>query len=377
MGVQIAHMDFLRIHSPADQVAAHLRKQILKGSLSGEMPGVHQIAKELAVGSKTIIAALRTLEHDGVLVGQGPRRRRRIVLPADSTPHALRVAVLPFDSPARGTDYFIELRHQLEVAGHAPFFPNKTLTEFGLDIGRLARFVKKTKADTWVVSAGPREVLEWFAQQETPAFAHFGHRVGLPIAGTGPNKGPAIAKATRRLVELGHRRISLLCRRQLRQPQPDLAVRVFLGELEAAGVTTGAFNLPDWEESREDFGRLLDSLFGATPPTALILDEPFLYHAAYHHLAWGGLRVPQDVSLVCTDAAPDFAWCQPSVAHIRWDYRAVIRRIVRWANNVASGEHNRRQTFIKAEFIEGGTIGRAPDVQAHCKAAKKRKSNPS
>lgn len=353
-------MDSIRIHSPADQVASQLREQILKGKLSGEMPGIHQIAKDLAIGSKTVIAALKMLEHDGVLVGQGPRRRRRIVLPASFAPRALRVAVLPFDSPARGTDYFIELRHLLEAAGHAPFFPDKTLTEFGINIGRVARFVKKTKADAWVVSAGAREVLEWFAQQETPAFAHFGHRVGLPIAGTGPDKGPAIAEATRRLLAIGHRRISFLCRRQLRLPQPVLAVRTFLGELEAAGVATGAFNMPDWEESKKDFGKLLESLFRSTPPTALILDEPFLYHAAHHHLAGWGLRVPQDVSLICTDAAPDFAWCQPSVAHICWDYRMVIRRIVRWANNVARGKNDRRQTFTKAEFVEGGTIGPAP-----------------
>jgi len=352
-------MDSIRLHSPAEQVAAHLQKQILSGSLNGHMPGVHQIAKELAIGSKTIVAALKKLEHDGVLVGQGPRRRRRIVLPAGLTPQALRVAVLPFDSPARGTDYFVELCHLLEVAGHAPFFPDKTLIDFGTDVGRVARFVKKTKADAWVVSAGPREVLEWFERQEIQAFAHFGHRAGLSIAGTGPDKGPAIAVATRRLLALGHRRISFLCRRQLRQPQPELAVRAFLGVLERAGVATGAFNLPDWEENREDFGKLLNSLFGPTPPTALILDEPFLYHAAYHRLAGRGLRVPQDVSLICTDAAPDFAWCQPSVAHIRWDHGTVIRRIVRWANNIARGKEDQRQTLTKAEFIEGGTMGPA------------------
>lgn len=65
---------------------------------------------------------------------------------------------------------------------------------------------------------------------------------------------------------------------------------------------------------------LLESLFGVTPPTALILDEAFLYNAAFHYLPKRSLRVPEDVSLVCTDDNPDFTWCEPSVAHIRWDY---------------------------------------------------------
>lgn len=167
----------------------------------------------------------------------------------------------------------------------------------------------------------------------------------------------ALAAATRHLIDQGHRRISLLCNRQHRLPQPAKAMRDFLDDLEAAGITTGAFNLPDWEESKEGFGNVLDSLFGRTPPTALILDEPFLYHAAHHHLAKLGLRMPEDVSLICTDSDPGFAWCDPSVAHIRWDYRPVVRRVVRWTNNVALGKDDRRQSFTKAEFVEGGTVG--------------------
>ena len=50
----------------------------------------------------------------------------------------------------------------------------------------------------------------------------------------------------------------------------------------------------------------------------------------------------------------------PSVAHIRWDYRPVLRRIVRWTNNIARGKEDRRQTSTKAEFVEGGTVGLAP-----------------
>jgi len=51
--------------------------------------------------------------------------------------------------------------------------------------------------------------------------------------------------------------------------------------------------------------------------------------------------VPGDVSLACTDGAPDFAWCQPTVAHICWGYRSVLRRVVRWVNNVTLGKQDR------------------------------------
>jgi DNA-binding LacI/PurR family transcriptional regulator len=274
------------------------------------------------------------------------------------------VGLLLFDSVDRGEDFMIELRHLLEEAGHAPFCSDKGLVELGMDVRRVARLVEKAEADAWIVFAASQEVLEWFSARETPAFAMAGLQGGLPIAGTRPAKAPVSAEVTRRLIALGHRRISCLCRRQLRLPQPGRSLRAFLDELEAAGIETGAFNLPDWEESREGFERLLESLFsGPTPPTGLILDEPFLYHAAHHHLAKRGLQVPGDVSLICTDADPGFAWCQPSVAHIRWDHRPGVRRIVRWTNNVASGKDDRRQSYTKAEFVEGGTVGVAPKAR--------------
>ena len=66
---------------------------------------------------------------------------------------------------------------------------------------------------------------------------------------------------------------------------------------------------------------------------------------------------PQHVSLVCCEPDPTFDWFEPLVTHICWDSRPLARRIVRWADNVAHGKDDRRASFTKAEFVEGGTIG--------------------
>ncbi|MCX6872977.1 MAG: hypothetical protein NTW21_04100 [Verrucomicrobia bacterium] len=122
-------------------------------------------------------------------------------------------------------------------------------------------------------------------------------------------------------------------------------------------VRTGPYNLPDWENSREGFHRLLDKLYRVTPPSVLILDEAYLFAAAQQYLARRGILAPQHVSLLCTFPDPTFAWCQPTVAHIRYDLRPVLRRVARWADNVARGKDDRRQSFTKAEFVDGGTVG--------------------
>ena len=77
------------------------------------------------------------------------------------------------------------------------------------------------------------------------------------------------------------------------------------------------------------------------------------------HFTERGIKVPRDISLVCMDADPAFAWCQPSISHLSWDFDPIVRRVVRWADNVARGKDDRRASTTLAEFIEGGTIGPA------------------
>jgi DNA-binding LacI/PurR family transcriptional regulator len=108
----------------------------------------------------------------------------------------------------------------------------------------------------------------------------------------------------------------------------------------------------------------LDSSFQRTPPTALIVSTSTNYFATLHFLLNRGIRVPQDLSLVSYDDDSYFNQCRPSVAHIRWSRRPVVNRIVRWVTNVSQGKEDTRQTQIKAEFIEGGTVGVAPALES-------------
>lgn len=349
----------IRLLSAAEQVAAHLRGEILRGGLSGEMPGIHQLAAGLVANHKTVKTALGLLEKEGLLVPQGSGRARRVAeLPGDAPVPSLRVAILNYDTPEMIERYVIELLHGLLGAGHNAFFSGKSLTEMGMDLRRVVKHVQRNEADVWVVIGGSRDVLEWFAASGKPVFALFGRRGGLPIAGAGPDKAQAFTAVTRHLVGLGHRRIVLLSRRERRLPQPGEGERAFLAGLRAHGIAVGSYHLPDWEETVEGFYTRLESLFQSSPPTALITDEAPFFLAAMQFLMGRGLRVPQDVSLVSADGDPGFAWFRTPVSHISWDSAPVVRSAVRWAANIARGKQDLRQILTKAEFVPGGTVGR-------------------
>jgi hypothetical protein len=350
-------MSSRRFLSKVEQVAAHLREEIRRGRWNGAMAGRHEVAAELGVSPQTAQAALLLLENQGLLVSSGPGRPRRIARPGAAGLPSLRVAILVGAAADRQLEYVVEIKHELIEAGHAPFFTPWLMPELGIDVKSIDRKLRRTKADAWIVVAGSRQLLEWFVAQQLPVFALFGRRRGLPIAGVGPDKPPAIAQATRRLIELGHRRIVLLTQRAQRQPQPGASVQAFVDELAAQGISPGAYHLPDWEENVESFHGCLARLFRHTPPTAMIVDEAAFFVATMQFLQSRRLRVPEDVSLICTDGDPHFAWCRPSVAHIHWDSAPVVRRPILWAAKMARGRRDIRQTLTKAEYIDGGTVG--------------------
>ena len=354
------HMSLLRTLSISSQAAAHIRTELERGHWIGELPGVHQLAVELGINHKTVESALRQLEHEGLLIGQGQGRRRRIATPSSRMVKSMRVGLLYYEPADRQVDYMVNLHHALVAAGHTVVSVARSLMELKLDLSRIRRVVEDTPADVWIILAGSREVLEWFSKQSKPAFALFGRKEELPIAAAGPDKFPAFAAATRHLIGLGHSRIVLVARRARRLPILGRSETAFLNELKTHGIKVGNFNLPDWDETLEGLQLLLHSLFRITPPTAMIVEEAPIFAAVQQFLASHAIRVPQQVSLICTDADPVFAWCNPTISHISWESDPLVRRIVRWAANVSQGREDRRQTVAPAKFVVGGTTGPVP-----------------
>ncbi len=325
------------------------------------MPGRDRLAAELGVSPWSIQRGLEILVAEGFLESGGVRRRRRIQGgPEGIKTRDLRIQILLYESSDLQRDYLVDLRHRLVEAGHEVEFAKRTLSDLRMDVARVARLVEATPADGWVVVAGSQSVLEWFATLPTPSFALFGRRQALPIAGAGADKVPATKELVRRLVALGHRRIVLMAREDRRLPEPGAGERAFLDELAAHGIPTGDYHLPAWNGTPEGFLGCLDSLFGYTPPTALVIDEAFLFQVAQQHLARRGILAPDHVSLAVCDPDPVFAWYRPQVAHLSWYAEPVVHRIIRWANNAARGVADRKQFLTRARLVDGGTIGPAP-----------------
>lgn len=346
----------LTIRSATEQTTDFLREEILRGTWTGTIPGRNTLVKRLGVGGDTVQTALEQLEREGLLESQGAGRRRRIVPTSKNQRTALQVKMLLYEREDSSHRLILELRRQLESAGHGLDFATKTLKDLKQNPRKVAEWVRADPSSAWIVNGGSRPVLEWFAQAEMPAFALYGGMTDLPIAGTGPDKLSALREALRCLQRRGDRRIIMLVREEVRRAKRGPFLRTFFEDLEHMGITTGSYNLPDWEESPQGLSACLDQIFKVTPPTAIIVEDPVLCLAVRNYLAEKRGAALRKVALICADQDPSLSWCWPVIPHMQWEHQAVVRRVVRWVKQVAQGKEDRQQQLVPAKLVGSDSI---------------------
>lgn len=346
----------LKIATAAEQVAAHLKNEILHGRWTKTMPGRDRLAKELGLDGSTIERALRHLEEQGVIKSQGPGKRRRVTVKAIEQA-GKRILIVPYELDDQYSQPIIgELLNRLQAAGHRTSFASRSLVQLKHNPAKIRSQMKAHRHEACILVAASRPVLEMATQAAQPCFALFGPMAGLEMAGTGPWKIPALRDAVDCLYRNGHRRIVMLSQAETMKQGPSLTQLAFLEKLEEHQLTSSAYNLPQWDSTPSGLHRCLESLFQVTPPTAILVDDWMLLYAIQNFLSRKQGAAFRKVACICTDYHPSFKWCEPRISHVEWDPMAACRRVLQWVGHVAQGKRDVSQRRIKARFIEGADL---------------------
>jgi DNA-binding LacI/PurR family transcriptional regulator len=277
-----------------------------------------------------------------------------------SSRRVLRIAVMASSPLSEGNAHSNELSlsvmHHIKAAGHE-CIEAPSAKELNYNLKRIGKVVADTKADAWLLFSASREMLEWFAGQGIACYALGGHLTGLAIPGSVVSLPPMLSQIVDALAAQGHRRIVFISPKVWRLPQPSPIVVGFLEALARHGLKPSVYNAPDWEEDGPGLSTLLNGLFKATPPTALIMTEACGCIGALSFLARRGLQVPKDVSVVTLQSDPTLAWHEPEIAHLKWPVKPYVRHIARWVDALVHGGTFLDQARLSTELVQGSSIG--------------------
>ena len=355
----------IKLLTHPEQVAEAIQAEILAGKWTEKLPGIVALEKEFMVNRNTIQKALKILEGKKLLVSRGQGSSRQIVAPTNYAPRTLKVGMLLYEEmDSLKVEWIVDSRHHLEKAGHTVVVIPETLSSMKMNVRRIASVVAKSDVDAWVVVAASENVLHWFMKQPTPFLSICGNSSRLPIASISLDSRGVYKLLMEKLISLGHQRIVCISRenkpteyeRQLASPGPVAQT------LSAHGLSFSSYNWPCFENDPVKLHRCLDRLFRVLPPTAFIVDEPFLAEVVYHNIIQRGLKVPGDVSLFLSEPATTLGWSQTVFSHLNWSNKAMVRPTLRWIKNVALGREDLSHSLIKVDYVEGDTIGPASSV---------------
>ena len=342
----------VRIRSESSQLAELLRRRIRNNPPGAPLPGQRKLREEYAVSRTTVERALAELENEGCLVAAGPSRSRRGNSRSDSNEDT--GALLVFDLPP-------ELR-----TGEHRVIAERLSDEFHATHLRLD---SHTTATAEVVShilshAHRRIILLDHRAEVADRLTESGRTVVTLNAPGRPTACASVAicheslvrGALTRCFDAGHTRVSTLLWR--RKPEVAANMRRWVREEYAA---RGLRHHPDFDapivlgDSPAELHAGLLALLRHTPPSALILSDYSQWIAALGVLGHLRLRVPEEVSLVCLCASPDWRMSFPAPACFSYPVSRVIRAVKNAFEDAEAGRAPERR-MIKPTWVPGGTL---------------------
>jgi len=345
----------------ASQVADYLRRQIQAGQWRDHFPAERILAEQLGVSRRSLGAALAELTREGILENEG-RAGRRVVKSISrrkgrSMPLSVGVVVPQSNRDIRGESLYLldEMRKVFE-ARQIRMELHRTSYLAGETVGtRFKKLIMETRHAGWMLISPTEVMQQWCRLNEVPAM----------IYGMGGEHLPSISVDYRALcrhavgecVRRGHRRLALILPQN--EKIEDLASREgFLEGLEMSPHADVTYVFEHHDTTTHGVCLLADRLLNRSEmPSVWLVCRSGHFFTIFSHLLRKGVRIPEDVSLICRGSGEHINDLVPDPARYEVNYKTFAKRCVRLAIRVIEGQNKNSCLRIMPEFLAGETLG--------------------
>lgn len=356
-------MDLPRRLSLVDQVAALLEQRIAAGVWREWLPNERTLASSLQVSRNTLRAALADLARRRIVVSEYPRGTRILVRPPATGSHGA-TGIVGLLSPAPigllrpNVALIIDaLRALLAESGRRLHFHAAER----VSVPMLERLVAVHRHDCWLLVLATDQVKRWFHQQGLPCVVSGSCAPGIPLPFVDLDYRAIGRHAAGRMMAAGHRRLGMFVERPVLTGRRECELGFAEGVHGARhpGVSLRVIQHQGTPAAMSH--ALAGVLRTANRPTALLVVNPHHYLFAHTWLQRRGVRVPEDLSLVCVDDDPFLAFVEPTPSRYVFDAPAFARRLFDIIVRVTEGRPvARREVRIIPRCEPGSTLAAPP-----------------
>jgi len=347
----------------ADQAAEALREAIRNGVLRTDLPGEHQLARQLGISPPTIHKAFKTLVNEGLISIRHGRRARILAKPRrlETVPTVCVIAPRSRSSLALGENPMLQaLRIRLMARGIRwdEIFDAK-LSGWRPD-QRLRAMVAKRPGVCWLLVQGTAALQRWFEKSGHPSLVLGSCYPGALLPSMDLDYRALGWHAAGMICRYQHRHVALVLRDR---PLPgDVACReglsAYLLRVEGRSsltVLTAGSNALDLQSK-------LEHLLSRQPrPTVIVTSEPEHTQTLLMFLSRRGLSIPRDMSVVSTDSHPLFEMGFPELTRYRRPSESQLLRTIRMVQNLLAGQSApAKPLLITPTFVPGKTLAPPP-----------------
>lgn len=355
--------------SLADQAAEALREFIRQGAWSEVLPGEHELARRLSISRPTVRAALARLAEDGYIkIAKGCRTRlcaKEQTNLSSAPPTVCLIVPSPRESQNFGAHpLLMEMRAQFAVQGIGweEVF-DRTLGGRQPE-ARLASIVNGRRHVCWLLIGASVTIQRWFQQAKVPTLVLGSCHQGVELPSVDVNYYAIGWHAAGCIAKNGHERVALVLPHQ--PLAGDLACVKGLTEyirqqkkpIQVFEVAAG----PNRAGLLSNLDRLLKK---SSPPTAILCIHVAHVLMVLVYLLRLGLRVPEDISLLCRETQPSLDLGLPEVTRYRSPTMKQAHHAVRIAQSLLAGHQvTTVPNLIMPAFVPGETLAQSKTAAA-------------
>jgi len=338
------------------RLAELIEAEIKAGDLSGTLAGHRNLMKRYSVSAKTTIAAINLLETRGLVSSAEQGRKRRILIdPGKQVKTLIDLLIIEGTDAKSGED-----QHQLHAYQRAWEEAGGRVNTVRFDFPRyrkpqslLREAVAANGADALLLYVAP---LAWVeaARELRPVFLSGGEWQGDGITGVGYNVRDEVMRAVEMLKQHGHRRIVLPM--DLLGSRMETAVRQ--GFACGLGVPENSGTVKDFtpvfpERVPSAWQSYWRKLMTSLKPTAVVVLDDIRYLSFAGYCFINGIRIPQDVSVICLESTQLLEWCVPSPTRLGFPAREAVNDFRRW---IRSGCKAAGMNLLTMKLIDGTSV---------------------